>query len=103
MSFINIVGSVLIDSDTILMDDRHGAHQSEPIDGIFDLFIVLDRESRNQRKPNFQDVFGEIRGNHGSNVDFHVRNDMCSPFCVLIKEKIIVKGCNKRSRIFIDR
>ena len=100
---INIDGSVLIGSDAALMDDGNGVHRSGPVDGILGIFIVLDREPSDQRKPTFQDVFGEVTGNHGSKVDLHVRNDMLGRFRVLMREKIIVKGCNDGSRISIDR
>ena len=96
VSSIYIDGSVLIGSDTVLMDNGHGAHRSGPIDGILGLLIVLDRKLSDQCNPNFQDVLGKVTGNCGSKADLHVRNNMLNRFHVLIREKIIVKSVLRR-------
>ena len=41
---INIVGSVLIGKNPVLMNDGTVAQWSGPIDGVLGLFIVVDRD-----------------------------------------------------------
>ena len=95
VTFINIDGNMLIGRNTVLMNNGNVAQRSDQIDSVLDLFIVLDSEPNDQHKPEFQDVFGKVTENHGFKVDLHVRNDMFSRFRELMREKIVVKGCNE--------
>ena len=94
MTSINVDGSVPIGKDPALKDDKIVVQWSGQIDSALGLFIVLDREPSDQHMPKLQNMFGEVKGNYRSKVDLHVCNDMLSRFYVLIREKIIVRGCN---------